>query len=363
MSEWKRLTQIKADYANTVIQHLQEKNITYKKKEREDVNELIIEVTAGELDKAKSLLAELQGMHPDLFIGGSGQPRINHIAVPVDFSDYSRQIGSIAMHIGEQYQAKVWLVHSYSPPVVDTMAPEGYSTRIDVLMDDLNEAAKNNMNNLFETLERERENQGYQHVMLDYQIFSTTPEDLTRQAAEKIHPDFYIIGTRGGSEGNKTILGSVAENIISRAEVPVLAIPLSSNFKGMQFVESVVYATDFDESDFMAIKKLIDIIKPFEPTIHCLHIDEQEKISSWDQMRMYGLKTYFKEVYDYENVEVQIIQAKEVLNGLNEYIKKEQVGLVSLTTHKRNLITKLFNPSITREFLIHTHIPLLVFHG
>lgn len=362
MSDWKKLTQISENEAHEIIQTLQKNNIPYRKGKKEEQNAFTIEVTQNKFEEAKNLLSNLQRTKPELFMNAEGMPQINNIAVPVDFSEYSEQIGKIAMRIGEKYKAKVWLVHSFSPPVVDTMAPEGYSTRIDVLMDDLNEAAKNNMNDLFEKLQTFGDEHSFTHVMLDYMIFSTTPEDMIRQTKEKITPDLHIIGTRGGGEEQKTIIGSVAEKIISEADVPVLVVPLSSNFKGLESVNNLVYATNFDESDFAAIKKLIYLIKPFEPTIHCLHIAEGNA-GKWDEMKMFGLKSYFKDAYNYDNVQVKIIEDKEVLSGLNNYIQEGDVGLVALTTHKRNLITKLFNPSITREFLIHTHIPLLVFHA
>lgn len=362
MKEWKILAQVHKEDAQPIIDALSSKGITYKEVEEGAKGEIRLDVVQAHYQKAKDLLDELKKTKPEMFLRASGANKINTIAVPVDFSEYSEQIGKIAMRIGNRYEAKVWLIHSYAPPLVDTMAPEGYSTRIDVLMDDLNEAAASNMSELFESLQQFSDSHGFDHVFLDHMILSTTPEDMIRQTAEKIAPDLYIIGMRGGGEGKQTLLGSVAEKIIDRAEAPVLTIPLETHFKGLEYIDHIVYATNFDEADFQTIKKLTDLIKPFEPTIHCIHIQE-EKESKWDEIKMYGLKSYFKEVYNYSNVQVKLIHSQEVLDGLNDYIKQENIGMVALTTHKRNIISRLFNPSITHAFLIHTHIPLLVFHA
>jgi hypothetical protein len=41
----------------------------------------------------------------------------------------------------------------------------------------------------------------------------------------------------------------------------------------------------------------------------------------------------------------------------------QPVSAVSLTTHRRNLIEKLFYPSVAKKMFFHTRVPLLVFHS
>ena len=45
------------------------------------------------------------------------------------------------------------------------------------------------------------------------------------------------------------------------------------------------------------------------------------------------------------------------------YIDQAEIDLIALTTHKRGVIERLFNPSIARKMIFHSYVPLLIFHS
>jgi nucleotide-binding universal stress UspA family protein len=57
------------------------------------------------------------------------------------------------------------------------------------------------------------------------------------------------------------------------------------------------------------------------------------------------------------------MERKDVFQGLEDYIDEKDIDMIALTTHKRGIIEKLFNPSLAKRMLFHTNIPLLVFHS
>ena len=65
---------------------------------------------------------------------------------------------------------------------------------------------------------------------------------------------------------------------------------------------------------------------------------------------------------DYE-IECSIIEETDFLKALQDIIREKRIDIISLVTHKRNLISKLLNPSMARKVLFHTNIPFLVFHS
>jgi nucleotide-binding universal stress UspA family protein len=71
------------------------------------------------------------------------------------------------------------------------------------------------------------------------------------------------------------------------------------------------------------------------------------------------LKKNFKDA----PLDCQIVEGDDVLNELEKYIHENGVDILSLTTHKRNMITRIFNPSIARKMVFHLKTPLLVFHA
>ena len=363
------LTEMNPQLAEQLVEKLKNNNITgdilypenYKETGKGE-NLVIVTINREEEVKAKEILQQFNQEHSEVSETVPHYYTINTIMVPVDFSEYSFQIGKLALRLGEKYHAKVWLYHVYSTPIMDTMSPEGYTTRIDVMMKDIERNARDQMENLYRRLKDEVEAQQYKNVTLDYSLVNGMPEELISSFDEKMDVQLIIIGTHGEGESETSYLGSVAEKIIGKANVPVLAVPIDSEFKGVEYAHSIMYATDFDESDFAALKKLMRIMRPFQPEIHCVHISCEKK-RKWDEVKMYGLKEYFRSVYNYERVKVDVIESEDIVQGFDTYVNENKVGLIALNTHKRNILSRIFNPSLTREMITHSQVPLLVFHS
>jgi nucleotide-binding universal stress UspA family protein len=78
---------------------------------------------------------------------------------------------------------------------------------------------------------------------------------------------------------------------------------------------------------------------------------------------MDSLKDHFQKEFDAYNLTCDVIKHRDVFQGLEDYIDEKDIDMLALTTHKRGIIERLFNPSLARRMLFHTNIPLLVFHS
>ena len=131
---------------------------------------------------------------------------------------------------------------------------------------------------------------------------------------------------------------------------------------GINYVNSILYATDFDDSDFKALRKLMTLIRPFNMKIYCIHI-ASDTSNTFDRIKMESLKDHLMKEYGDYNVLCDLIEHDDVLEGLEDYIDEKDIDMIALTTHKRGVFEKLFNPSLAKKMLFHTNIPLLVFHS
>ena len=124
----------------------------------------------------------------------------------------------------------------------------------------------------------------------------------------------------------------------------------------------MVYATNFDEKDFTAIDKLLGLLKPFNTEVTCLHIGDRDN-EELNRARLKSMSKVLKKSYPEDSVTCQMVAGDDVLNDLEKYIQEKGIDILSLTTHKRNMITRIFNPSIARKMVFHLKTPLLVFHA
>jgi len=201
----------------------------------------------------------------------------------------------------------------------------------------------------------------WKSVSPEYIIKSGYPDSDILAFAQKNQSQLIVMGS-GGKNSLYGTLGSIAADILYNATVPVLIVPEDTPENTLQNFSNVLYATNFDEKDFASIEMLLNLTKPFGIKLKCVHVG-RDKGNDWDAARLNGMKDVLHGKYKEIEFECFLISGDDVLQSLENFIKTEKVDIISLTTHKRNMITRLFNPSLARKMVFHTHTPLLVFHG
>ena len=217
------------------------------------------------------------------------------------------------------------------------------------------------MEKFYDDLKEKIEKEGIQGIKIDYALMRGIASEEIIEESKKYNPEVIIIGTRGQGERENDLIGSVTAKIIEESKVPVLVIPEDSIYQGIATI-NIMYATDFDDSDYHAIKKLISILSPFEFRLYCVHIGTSDS-QVWDRVKMDSLKEKLLQHYSDYEIHCSIIEDKDFLAGMQEFIREKYIDIISMVTHKQGIISKLLNPSITRKVLFHTNIPFLVFHA
>jgi nucleotide-binding universal stress UspA family protein len=288
------------------------------------------------------------------------------ILVPVDYSDHSIQACRYALKIAKRSDSNLLLFHAFYSPAFDLIELSGglqtqQQLRTDVT-EKLIESENVDMEEFIEKLYKFDEFQSFDRNRISSDIKSGLAKDEILNIAEEIQPKMVVMGTKGADKKASSILGSITEIAIRRLKVPVFAIPENYKFIGEHKLNKIVYLTDFDESDFLSIKKLISFTRYFNLSIHCIHIGPST--DKWESLKMNGLKDYFQKAYKQDSVECHILENKpDLLQAIDNYISENGINILSLTHRKRRLIEKVFKPSVTKKVFYHSEIPLLVFHS
>ena len=175
---------------------------------------------------------------------------------------------------------------------------------------------------------------------------------------DEIFASVIIVGMKGESKLRGSFLGNTTTNLIDKAPCPVLSVPEIVN---PEKLETVVYATDYEEDDIFAIKRLISIIKPFGAKICVVHISPEHEYVGDEQME------WFKEILlqkvQYENMQFDIIFSDQVFEELNQYLAKVDADLlVMLEREDRNFLKKVFRQDLVKKMKSHISIPLLSYN-
>ena len=290
--------------------------------------------------------------------------KIQKILVPVDYSDYSKNACRYAIKIAGESKAEILLLHAYYSPAFDLieMAGSGQTQlelRADVISN-LEENEKETIENFLEEIDTYLKASHVPKNKISYKILPGIAEDTILSLSEEYEPDLVVMGTRGKDKRANSLIGSVTEVVIKKIHFPVLTVPENYTFIGLENVRNLLYLTNFDESDFISIRKLMKFTKPLKLKIFCIHISDREE--KWDMVKMNGLKDYFKTAYGQTPVECGYIINKNLLEEIDQFVREREIKIISLTTRRRNLINQLFKPSLTQKLFYNTSIPLLIFH-
>lgn len=290
---------------------------------------------------------------------------IRRILLPVDFSEFSLVAIDYAIGLAQILKAEVKLFYSYYNPVIGSelnLDGQALNLQMDSVINNLAEEARIQMKNLKSEIQKRIQQQNLSNVKLSYTLDTGSPEEVILRQINNYKPGIVIMGTKGRGESSYNILGSVTQKIIEKAKIPVLTVPEKSKFKGVDFENKVMYATNFDPSDFKSLRKLMTLVRPFNMKIKLVHFSTKESLSL-DVAKMDHLRQHFLKEYKEFNISCDTIINTNIVEGMQTYIEENKIDLIALTTHKRGMIDRLFNPSLTKKMLFHSNIPLLVFHS
>jgi nucleotide-binding universal stress UspA family protein len=286
------------------------------------------------------------------------------ILIPVDFSDYARNAVHYALGIANNYPgSEICLLHIYYTPEIGTIPySESYifADPVSEKITEIKEIATAQMKVLQEEIQKEIETRKLINIKLETLLIPGTPSDTILAYSEDYVPDLVVVGARGAGLRSE-FMGGSSVRVVMKSKFPVMVIPEDSVFNYGKKEYNVLYATNYDESDFIAIARLNEILAAFRIRIYCVHVGSGE-MDKWAQMKMEGLKKYFANSYPKVKIHCSMIQNDDVLEGLEIYLKKHPVDILSLTTHRRNLLTSLIHPSLTRKIIFQSDLPMLVFH-
>lgn len=290
---------------------------------------------------------------------------VRRILVPVDFSDYSLNACYYAIGLAEKLKAEVKLFHAYFKPVMEMPTYEGahmFQANFDHYFQEVEIRAKKQLQEMVDNLKLYIKKKKMGAISLSASVENGFAEDAIFEMYEIWRPGIVVIGTHGIGEQTEGIFGSVATRLIDKLDVPLLTIPANAKFTGIGKFKNILYATDFDDSDYAAISKLINLIRPFNMKLHCVHVSIGRK-KPWDTVKMDQLSSYLQEEFPDQPAKHHIMVSDNIFNGLETYMRNNNIGLVSFTAHKRSLFTQLFTPSITRKAIARINKPVFIFRS
>ena len=295
----------------------------------------------------------------------STAPQVKKILIRVDFSDYSIKACELGINYAYQAGAEVMIMHAYFSPYFPSAIPMGdtlaYQVNEEESVQNVLKRVQIDMENICTMINRKIQAGELPKVKYNYVLREGLPEEEIIAYCKEYHPTLIVMGTRGKSQKDMDLIGSVTGEVIEVNKVPVLAIPENIRFNDLSDAKNIAFATSFNQRDLVAFDEFMEIIKGYDVNIHLFNISTSK--DEWNEIRLTGVNEYFKKQYPDANISHTVLADGDLLLAIEKFVRDKQIDVIALSTYRRNILARMFNPSIARKMLFHTDSPLLVMHS
>lgn len=289
--------------------------------------------------------------------------RRNEILVPVDFSEFTLKTCEFAFWLAKEIDSDIKLMHVYFSSFYPTSIPFGDTFTVQPavgdMYKDIHEDAEADMKKLVSKLNDKVAEGKIPNIDFSYTLREGLPEEEVVSYSKKIRPYAIVMGTRGSNKKEHDLIGSVTAEVIEGCKTPIFAIPENSELRDISSMKKIIFLTNFQEREFVAIATLMEFIKNYPIKVSFVHVAKKE--DRWNEMKLTGLNNYFKEHYPNIETDYTIISANEgIPEAIEKFVNENTIDMISLSSSPRNIFARMFNPGIARRMLFHTNTPMLV---
>lgn len=270
------------------------------------------------------------------------------IIVPVDFSKYSENALKVAAQIAKKENATIIAVHMMG-------------------LSDANLIKENNsMEGMFfikltqkrfeEFLDKDYlEGITVKQTVKNYKIFSELDD-----VAKEHQADLIVMGSHGSSGLQEVFVGSNTEKVVRTASVPVLVIKNEQGFTSTKGV----FACDFKSESIDVFKKAIQLFTVLGIETQLIYINlpgEYYKSTQQIEQQIVDFLVHLDKSYNILPEDITIYADYSVEEGVFNYAKKTNAGVIGIPTHGRRGLAHFFSGSISEDIINHSELPVITF--
>jgi nucleotide-binding universal stress UspA family protein len=191
---------------------------------------------------------------------------LKNILFATDFSAASDAAAPIAIQMAQRYGAKIWGVHVNAFDHYTAAAPEAWAAMAEATEREAKEHSQL-LNDQLRSVEHE--------VVIGEGVIW----EVVSKLIEEKEIDLVVLGTRGRTGFGKTLLGSVAEQILRQSPCPVLTVGPHVNLWSEEYVKmrEILYATDLAPDFPIAAPYAVSLAQENQAHLVLLHVIEDSK--------------------------------------------------------------------------------------
>ncbi len=142
---------------------------------------------------------------------------MKNILAPIDLSPVSHRVVQLAAELAKGLSAKLWLIH--------VAAPDPDFVGLDVGPQYVRDSRAQHLRHEHQELQAMRDTCRAGGVDAEALLVQGVTIDTVLSEAERLQADLLVMGSHGRGGLYKALMGSVSEQVLKHANVPVMLVP------------------------------------------------------------------------------------------------------------------------------------------
>jgi nucleotide-binding universal stress UspA family protein len=277
------------------------------------------------------------------------QVPMKKILFPTDFSATAENAFLYALALSRATGAELTLVHVYELPELGrslkTTTKEVYEMMEMESLDNFKAAVKK--------LHSVAESHGMGEIEFNQAMIEGEAVYKISRAAAEMQADMVVMGTKGATGLKEIFLGSITTGVIEECHVPVLSIPDGASYSDP--IGKVAYLTNYKPEEVKAFESVCNFSGLFNANVVCVHFDISKEEDCGQEMEKWKSQIAGQQT----DVEFLIEKGTNLEDALVQFKVNHHVDIIAVQPRKKNLFTRLFSKSVSKQIAHHIQVPLL----
>ncbi len=272
------------------------------------------------------------------------------ILIPTDFSDLGDYAYDLANKISASTNAEIHIL-SVVPATPDVLFDKDGNAIDDVGID----LSKLKGEEKAATEKLLKWWKGKENIKIGKVKIGLVEDDILRYVKEN-EIDLIVMGTTGSHGLDEFLRGSHAGHISMQAPVPVLSLKCD---RSEMEVKDLLFVCDFHEPEKLDLSMLKTLQDVFDAKLNFLKINTKHDFDS--QRKIVSKMKEFADLNDMGDVYFHVYCDDNVEQGIVNFCEDTGIDFVTIGTHQRGELSRLFKKSISNQIVKHIWQPVLTF--
>ncbi len=268
------------------------------------------------------------------------------ILIATDFSEASYNAARYGTDMALAIGADIVLLHVFQVP-----APSAEVSLV-VSVDNIQDEAEDKISELKEMIGRKTRNS----INVDTEVIIGSFFDELKTACERIKPYTVVMGSQGETAAERFVFGSHAVYTMKHLTWPVITVPPGSAFSA---VKKIGLACDFDNViDSIRVDEIKRLVNDLHAELHVLNTGKATVFNPAVVFESGLLRGMLKNL----DPKYHFISNGNVDEGILHFAESNHIDLLVVMPKRHTLVERIFHKSHTKQFVLHSQIPVMALH-